>query len=201
MFSSAIKSNIAIHSVRLVKMVAVGLLSGFVAGIVAGGIGSRIAMRILAALNPSTGGVMTENGNVSGQITIAGTFDLIAFAAIFPGLFGGLLYVLFRHWIPGSGVRKGLAFGLVLFLIGGALLFNGDSADFGIFGPKALGVALFALLFPLYGMVVSLVAERLNRYVPPLFSRPVPTRIGHLVLAALCGAGLFATVQGINDMV
>ena len=181
-------------------MVATGLLAGFVAGLVAGGIGSRVALRILAALNPSSGEMTTENGNISGQVTIEGTFGLIGFAAIFPGLLGGLLYVLLRHWIPGSGVRKGLAFGLALFLIGGALLFNRDNDDFGSFGPKALGVALFALLFPLHTMVVSLVAERLNGYVPPLFSRSVPARIGHLVLAAVCGAGLFATVQGFNDV-
>jgi len=159
-------------------MAGAGVLAGAFAGVIAGGIGSRLAMRILAVVNDDKAGLVTENGNIAGEITAGGTIGLVIFGGVFPGLMGGLIYVAVRRWLPGSGLWKGLAFGVLLFLLFGAVVINSDNVDFALFGPAALSVALFALLFPLYGLLVSPLVERLNRYIPPLFMNPVVTYAG-----------------------
>ncbi len=198
--SPTVNSTFADHCESLAKMGVMGLLSGAIAGAIAGGGGSRLAMRILAALNASKSGAMTENGFISGEITLRGTVGLIIFTGVFLGIIGGFVYVLLRRWIPGSGVWKGLAFGLTLFLLFGWAVIEKDTVDFQIFGPKVLGVALFALLFPLYGVLVSPIADRLSDYIPPMFSKPLPTRIGYGVLAAGCASGLFVTAKAVNTI-
>lgn len=176
---------------RLGRLGLVGILAGVVAGIIAGGVGSRVAMRILAAANGELDGVVTDNGNVVGEITFGGTLDLILISGFFVGTFGGLFYVLTRRWVPGSGIWKGLAFGLMLFLVFGSFIIDDGNRDFRLFGPAALAVALFALLFPLYGLLVSPLADRLYRYVPSLFAHPAVTVAGGAILLGLCAFGAF----------
>ncbi|MSQ33730.1 MAG: hypothetical protein EXR60_04855 [Dehalococcoidia bacterium] len=188
------------HLLRLARTGVTGFLSGLVAGVIAGGLGSRLVMRILAVANPAARGLETENWNIAGQITADGSIGLIIFGGAFTGVFGGLLYVAIRRWVPGKGLWKGLAFGLFLLLVFGGVLFDPDNKDFGLFGPPALAVALFALLFPLYGLLVSALAERFDRYVPPLFGHPAVSAIGYLGLAGLGAFGLFHTVAAINAL-
>ena len=116
------------------------------------------------------------------------------------GIIGGVTYVVVRRWLPGSGWLKGIAFGLLLLCFFGAVLFNPDNVDFALFGPKPLSVGLFALLFPLYGVVASLLIERFDQYVPPLFTRPSTTVLGYLVLSGAGGVGLFRTVAALNTI-
>ena len=139
-------------------------------------------MRILATLNSELSGVVTENGNISGEITVGGTIGLIIFGGVFTGIFGGLVYVLVRRWVPGSGVWKGLAFGGILFLLVGFDILDKDNVDFTLFGPPLLAVVLFALLFPLYGLLLSLTVERLNRTVPSLFYSRSVTFVGYVLV-------------------
>ena len=91
---------------------------------------------------------------------------LVIFGGVFAGVFGGLLYVVIRRWVPGTGWRKGLAFGVILFLLAGSGVIETDNVDFALFGPPVLSVSLFVLLFPLYGLVLSPIMERFDRYVP-----------------------------------
>ena len=182
-------------------MVGIGVLGGIAAGFLVGGIANRLIMRILAMLNEGKSGVMTENGNIAGDITAGGTIGLIIFIGLTTGITGGLIYVIIRRWLPGGGALKGLAFGLVLLCFSGIIVFDSDNIDFALFGPRPLSVGLFALLFPLYGVVLSLLVERFDRYVPPLFSRSSITVAGYLLLAGLCAFGFSRTVVGINGIV
>ena len=91
--------------------------------------------------------------------------------------------------------------GLVLLCFFGAILFEPDNVDFALFGPRQLSVGLFALLFPLYGVVASLVVERYDQYVPPLFTRSSVTVLGYLSIAGLSAFGLSRTVVAINAIV
>jgi len=58
---------------RIARMLIVGSLGGILAGILVGGMGSRLIMRILAMVNEDKAGVMTENGNIAGDIIVGGT--------------------------------------------------------------------------------------------------------------------------------
>ena len=64
-------------SERIARMFIIGILGGIPAGVLVGGIGSRLIMRILAMVNEEQAGVMTENGNIAGEITVLGTLGLI----------------------------------------------------------------------------------------------------------------------------
>ena len=182
-------------------MVVIGVLGGLAAGLLVGGIANRLVMRILAIVNGGTAGAMTENGNIAGEITAGGTFGLIIFVGIVSGVVGGLVYVMIRRWLPGGGLLKGVAFGLVLLCFFGTIVFDPDNIDFALFGPGQLSVGLFALLFPLYGVVASLFDDRFDRYVPPLFTRSSITVIGYILIAGLCAFGLSRTVVAINAIV
>ena len=164
-------------------------------------------MRIFAIVNEENAGVTTGNGNISGEITASGTLGLIIFVGLASGVIGGFVYVMVRRWLPGGGLLKGVAFGLVLLCFSGitppglAPLFDPDNVDFALFGPRQLSVGLFLLMFLLYGVVVSLFVERYDNYVPPLFTRSSITVLGYLLIAGLCAFGLFRTVPVINAIV
>ena len=185
---------------RLGRLLLIGLLSGIVAGFIVGGIGSRVVMRILAALNADQAGVLTENGNISGQITLDGTLELLFFIGIFLGAIGGLLYVAIRRWLPWQGIWRRLAFGGLLFMAFGNAVIQRDNKDFALFGPPALGVSLFALLFPLYGLAVASIVDRIHPYVPPLPARRVAANAAYVLLAGVAAFGLFHTVSSIKSM-
>ena len=193
-------SAVAPVSERIARMVIMGLLGGIAAGFLVGGIGGRLIMRILAMANDDIAGVITGNGNVSGEITAGGTLGLIIIVGLISGVVGGLVYVLIRRWLPGGGLLKGTVFGLVLLCFFGNILFDPDNVDFTLFSPR-LSVALFALLFPLYGVVASLFIERFDRYVPPLFTCLPITVLGYLLIAGLGAFGLSRTVVEINAIV
>ena len=165
-------------------MVVMGILGGIAAGFLVGGIAGRLIMRILAMVNEEKAGVMTENGNITGEITASGTLGLIIFVGLISGVIGGLVFVMIRRWLPGGGLLKGVVFGLILLCFFGSILFDPDNIDFALFGPRQLSVGLFALLFPLYGVVASLFVERFDRYVPPLFTRMSITVFGYLLISA-----------------
>ena len=187
-------------SERIARMFIIGILGGIPAGVLVGGIGSRLIMRILAMVNEEQAGVMTENGNVAGEITVGGTLGLIIFVGLVSGVIGGFGYVLIRRWLPSGRFLRGIAFGLVL-LCFSARLFDPDNVDFELFGPRQLAVGLFALLFPLVGVGISLFIERYDRYLPPLFTRTSITVLGYLLIAGLCAFGLSRTVPAINAIV
>ena len=195
-----IPSAVEPTSERIGRMLVIGVLGGIPAGLLVGGIVNRLIMRILALLNDEKAGIMTGNGNVIGEITAGGTFGLILFVGIASGAVGGLVYVLIRRWLPGGPLLKGVAFGLVLLCFSGTIVFDRDNIDFALFGPR-LSVGLFALLFPLYGVAVSFIVERYDRYVPASFSRSSVTVLGYLVIAGLCAFGLSDTVVAINAIV
>ncbi len=137
-------------------------------------------MRILAMINSDQGGVMTE----AGKITLGGTIGLIFFASLFAAIPGGLLYLFLRRWLPGSGAWKGFAYGVLLFCVFGSVVLEGDNPDFALFGPRPLAVFLFAILFPLYGVLLSNIVER--------FLSPVQYGDCHQISRNLSPAGIAA---------
>ena len=160
---------------RLVRAMGIGVLAGLAAGFLAGGVGSRLAMRISAiAAGPAMRGTFTENGNRVGEITAGGTFSLLAFVTVFSGIFGGLVCVAVRPWLPRSGRWRGPAFGALLLAVFGSVVIDADNIDFRLFGPPLLNIGMFAALFVLFGMVAAPLADRADRAFPAVPPRRRP---------------------------
>ncbi len=105
-----------------------------------------------------------------GEITGEGTIGLLIFGGLLPGALGGLVYITMRKWIPGQGLLKGLAFGTLLLMTFGSLVINSDNVDFFKFGNPSINVLMFALLFPMFGILVHLLAATLDRLIPTVRS-------------------------------
>lgn len=166
---------------RGLRLAAAGVVAGLVAGAVAG-LGARVVMYVIRLMNPAYNGVITHAGYPVGQITLSGTTALM-FEAMFMGLPGGVMYLIVRRWIPGRGVRKGLAYGLLLMVITAPVLLDGRY-EFFRYVPEYISVLLFALLYPLYGAVVAPLTERLGRGTQGPPRNQVVARVGYAALAA-----------------
>jgi hypothetical protein len=183
---------------RAVRLLAIGVMAGFGAGF-AGGIGARLAMRVSGLLtDPRNRGLLTENGNVVGEITFAGTFFLAVFAGLL-GVLGGLLYVAIRSRLPGTGWRRGLIYGGLLLATFGFVVMDKNNPDYHLFGPPGVNVGTFSLLYVLFGLVVAPLADWLDRSLPawpPV--RPLGRRAlaGYVLLAPLGLIGLVVVVGG-----
>jgi len=141
-------------------------------------------------------GEITDADAVVGQITGGGTAFLLFFGT-FLGVPGGLLYVAVRRWLPGAGIRKGLAFGGLLLLLFGSLIIDGDNPDFRRFGLAAASVGLFAAIFVLYGLIAAAIVERLDRGG----GRPPRSRVVALGgYAALAVGGLLGLVRDLRAL-
>jgi hypothetical protein len=127
-----------------------GLAAGMAGG-AAAGLGSRLSMRGIALA-----------GGLQPTFTLEGTLGLLIIGIII-GMPFGLAFVALRRFLPGTGIGRGLVYGLFLFLIGLAppLLFYREG-EFLLASPL-MGLALFAPLGPLYGGVVAWAAGRLDR--------------------------------------
>ena len=82
----------------------------------------------------------------------------------------------------------------------GSVVLEGDNPDFVLFGPRPLAVFLFAILFPLYGLLLSNIVERFLSPVPVRFLNPLVTVVGYVILAGLAAYGLDHTVAAINTI-
>lgn len=147
------------------REVGVAATAGGLAGVFVGGIGGRVAMRVSGAMSdPSmVGGALTSNGNVLGEITVAGTVVLVIFSGLIPGIAAGLVFAAVRPWLRPFGRWAGVVFGLALLAALGPLLLDPLNIDFRKFGSPQLNVPMFASLFPLFGIVhhaLTGVAER-----------------------------------------
>jgi len=155
---------------RTVRTVAIGVGAGMVAGLVAGG-GARLAMRITAmTAESSQRGALTENGNRLGEITLGGTASLLVFGGLV-GIAGGLAYVAVKPWLPWSGLRRGLLFGLLLLATSGSVVMDPDNPDYRRFGSPGLNVCLFSLVYLGFGLIVAPLADRLDRAMPSTLPR------------------------------
>lgn len=169
----------AAHGVRLSVA---GLIGGVVAG-AAAGLGSRVAMYFVRLMNPSYNGVPTHANAQVGQVTLEGTLSLVM-DGVFYGVPGALVYLAVRRWIPGEGLRKGAVFGVFLLVVAGPVVLDGNYEYFR-YVPTGISVGLFAALYPLYGLVVSPVTERLGRGASGPPHNAVAAGVGYLALAGI----------------
>src|SRR3990172_980876 len=178
-------------ALRLIEAAGAAALAGAFAGVLVGGLGSRVAMRISGALSDAAlvGVAVTNNGNVLGQVTLGGTLGLVLFGGLGPGLLFGAIYGAVRPWLAPLGRGGGLAFGLFLLAALGNLVLEPFNIDFRKFGSAPLNVALFALLFPLFGVTVAWAISRVESGMRDP-SRSTGWRVAADVSALFLGLGL-----------
>ena len=177
--------------------VALGALSG----VISAGVGARLVMRIIALANPDRDGVFTDAEATVGDVTFGGTMNLLLLGTV-AGVMGGAVYLGLRRWLPVPATWKGLAYGIFSLLTVGQLLFDTHNADFQIFEPVVMVIALFSVLFLFNGLILGTLVGRFHpepEYRPSLrVSRAVTG-----VIVAVCLLGIVAhaitTVQMIND--
>jgi hypothetical protein len=171
---------------------------GGVSGAISAGLGARVVMRIIALANPGRDGVNTDAEATVGQITFGGTVNLLILGTI-AGIMGGLLYLGLRRWLPVPASWKGLVYGVVTLATVGNPLFDTNNADFQIFEPVLMVIALFSVLFFVNGVVV---AYLLNRFHPePTYATsPRSSRVATALIAVVCVIGTVGMVFGAGDM-
>ncbi len=165
------------------RLIGAGLLAGVVAGATAG-FGSRLVMFVVRLMNPSYNGVPTHSGAEVGSITLEGTLSL-AVEGAFYGVPGALLYLIVRRWMPWDGFPKGLAYGCFMLIVAGPVVLDGRNYEFFRYVPTWVSVGLFALLYPLYGLVVAPVTERLGQGARGRPSNAAVAWCGYFVLGGV----------------
>jgi hypothetical protein len=156
-----------------------------------GGVLGRVVMRISGfTAGPAMVGAHTENGNVVGDITVAGTIALIMFVGLPSGLLGGLLYALLEPWLRRLRPWHGLAYGVALLATAGSTFLDPVNFDFRRFGVTLLNVAMFAALFVLFGVATAWLFDKLR--VLRAGTTAVARTVDILAWLALLLAGLLA---------
>ena len=174
--------------------------SAVICGIVVGGIGGRMVMRLSAlAADESRIGMITENGNVIGRITVEGTVALLLFVGLITGVSVGLFLFALRTVLPRRFLPATIS--AVLLALGGAIAIDPGNIDFVILGNRALNVAMLIALFPAFGALFVVIAERLDRWLvrPPLAGIASLSLLGTGlgVVLGLLGAGVITASNGL----
>jgi hypothetical protein len=141
------------------RMLATASLVGAVCGAFVVGVLGRVAMLLLASLNPAATGVTSDDGFVMGQFTLAGSAQLVLAGAQF-GVIGAAVYVAVRGLMFGPPWFRLLSMSLAPGVVVGAVLVDTDGVDFVLLEPVWLAVGLFVALPTVFCGLVHLWCEQ-----------------------------------------
>ncbi|MGH3348087.1 MAG: hypothetical protein ACRDO4_13995 [Nocardioides sp.] len=175
----------ALRTLGTVTVVGVGC------GIFVVGVLSRLAMFLLAHLNPTTAGVTSDDGFVIGQFTLSGSLNLALIVGPLFGIIGAGFYLALRGLAVGPPWFRLLCLSLGPGVVVGAFIVHPDGVDFTMLDPLWLAVLLFVLVPTVYVALLHVLAERALAGPPwPRWATYVgvavwlPALPGFLVLAA-----------------
>jgi hypothetical protein len=158
-------------------------IAGAVAGVLVAGIGGRLVMRLAALAVPSSAGRFTENGNLIGNITLDGSVGLVLLGLFF-GAFAAIVWVVVLPWLPGRGVPRALLAMPLALALGGRGLIDGSNTDFAVLQHQPVVVAMLVCLVAALGSVTALLADRLDRRLPPAGTESSGQAFGYALLIA-----------------
>ena len=141
------------------RRLAVLTLVGAPLGMLVVGVLGRLAMSLLALLNPDAAGLTSNDGLTIGQFTLAGSLQLIGAGAQF-GLIGVFLYAALRGLIVGPPWFRLLSISLGPAVVVVAMVVEPEGVDFTVIRPLWLTIALFTALPAIFVAVLHLGAER-----------------------------------------
>lgn len=146
---------------RGARTLAVVTLVGAFSGAVVVGVLSRLAMMLLAVLNPGAAGLTSDDGFTMGQFTLSGSLQL-ALSGVQLGVLGAWFYLVVRGLMVGPAWFRLLSISLgpgVVVVVG----VHTDGVDFTLLDPPALAAAMFVALPTLYVALLHLGAQRALR--------------------------------------
>jgi len=149
-------------AVQSARRLAVITAAGALLGLLVGGVGGRLAMMLLARLNPEATGVISDDGFRMGQFTLRDTLSLLLVAVAF-GVAGAGVYAVVRglllgpRWFQITSVAAGPA------VVVGAAIVHTEGVDFQLLEPAWLAIGLFVAIPAAYAALLTVVAERLLR--------------------------------------
>jgi hypothetical protein len=144
---------------RAVRRLSAITLAGALLGLLVGGVGGRLAMMLLARLNPDATGITSDDGFRIGQFTVGATLNLLLIGTLF-GLIGACVYALVRHLMIGPRWFEVLSIAGGPAVVVGAAIVHSDGVDFVLLEPAWLAIALFLAIPALYAALLTVVAER-----------------------------------------
>ena len=175
------------------------VLVGAVLGVVVGGVGGRLAMLLLARMNPEVTGVESDDGFIMGRFTVGATVNLLL-AGLFLGIVGAVIYFVVRGLRFGPRWFQVVAIGVGAGVAVAAPIVHPDGVDFTLLSPVWLAVGLFVAIPFLYAVGLTLMAERLladgpwyqrlprwGQYLPLAFLVLVPPVVPVLAIGWLVG--------------
>lgn len=152
-------------------------------------------MRLIFLADKGTEGILTTDGFIVGQVS-TDSFNLLLLGTVV-GVLIAPMYLGLRRWLPIPRSSRGLGFGYGALVTGGMLLVNDDNVDFRIFEPVILGVALFAGLFILGGVILGALTDRFHP--DPVY--PNSARVSRIVGGALVLVAVVASLVFLGGFV
>lgn len=189
---------------RLAAITAVG----GVLGLLVGGVVGRLAMMLLARLNPLATGVTSDDGFRIGQFSTADTMNLLLVGTVL-GVVGAGVYAVVRGLRIGPRWFQVLSIGGGPAVVVGSMIVHPDGVDFQLLGPPFLTIGLFIVIPGVYAALLTAFAERLLdedgwfaraplmlAALPLVLWIPVAPLLAFLVLVWASGEGLRRTSLG-----
>jgi hypothetical protein len=182
-------------AVHALQRLGAASLVGALGGLVVGGIGGRLFMGLLAGLNREDHGVITSDGFPMGEVTLAGTLNLLAFATVL-GVLGAGVYLALRGLLVGPRwfARACTVVGGTVMV--GTVMVHEDGPDFTLLEPTWAAIALTLSVPLVYLLVVPPLVDRAVRRVdeqdarrPWLLAGLAPWVVPLLPVAGLLVAG------------
>ena len=147
----------AASGARAVRRLSAVTAAGGLLGLLVGGVGGRLAMMLLAQLNPDVTGRESDDGFTMGQFTDA-TFNLLIIATLI-GVVGGAIYFVLRGLMVGPRWFQILSISVGPAVVVGSQIVTTDGIDFTL-DPALLAIAMFVLIPGLYAALLTVLAER-----------------------------------------
>ena len=148
----------AVTAEHALRRLAAVTWAGALLGLLVGGVGSRLAMLLLARLNPEATGVISDDGFAMGQLTTA-TFNLLV-VTTFIGVFGGGIYFALRGLMIGPRWFQVLSISVGPAVVAGGSIVHVDGVDFNTLEPVGLSIVMFVVIPGVYAALLTVVAER-----------------------------------------
>lgn len=180
--------------------------AGGVLGLLVGGVGGRLAMMLLARLNPGATGVISDDGFVMGRLSLE-TLDLLMTTTLL-GVLGGGIYLALRGLMLGPRWFQVVSVALGPAVVVGSLLVHVDGVDFTL-EPTWLAIVMFVAIPGVYAAFLTVLSERWVRagsrfmtanvwltLVPLLLWTPIAPLLGVLVLGWVVVEGVRRTRGG-----
>jgi hypothetical protein len=158
-------SNVALErsiTAEVVERLRILIVAGIPVGVLVGGVGSRLAMLVLRMTSPDqVSGVESDDGFTIGQVTLAGTYNLLLLGAVV-GVIGAAAYRAVAPWLLGPAWFRRFTTAAASGAVVGSMLIHADGVDFTVLKPTWLAIGLFVALPAALGASIGPAVDRVS---------------------------------------